>query len=71
MSYVFFTHAALLGSSCSSRTNLYAADTQNLVPCLDKNYLLIKFNVLDKLRRLILKEITRSNPLFNLVLKND
>ena len=62
MSYVFFAHAALFGSSCSSRTNLYAADTQNLTPCLNKNYLLIKFNVLNKARRLILKEITCSNP---------
>ena len=41
MSFVFFAHAALLGPSCSSRTNLYAPDTQNLAPCLDKNYSLI------------------------------
>jgi len=41
MSFVFFVHAALLGSSCSSRTDVYAPGTQNLVPCLDKKYSLI------------------------------
>ncbi len=42
MSIVFFAHAALLGSSCSSRTDVYAPGTQNLVPCLDKKYWLIR-----------------------------
>jgi len=42
MSFVFFAHAALLGSSCSSRTDVYAPGTQNLVPCLDKKYWLIR-----------------------------
>ncbi len=41
MSFVFFAHAALLGSSRSSRTDVYAPGTQNLVPCLDKKYWLI------------------------------
>ena len=41
MSFVFFAHAALLGSSRSSRTDVYVPGTQNLVPCLDKNYWLI------------------------------
>ena len=62
MSVVFSAHAALLGSSCSSRTNMYAPDTQNLVPCLDKKYSLIMIKYSKKARRLILKEITRSNP---------
>ncbi len=55
-------HAALLGSSCSSRTNLNAPGTQNLTPCLSKNYLLIKFNVLSKALRSVLKKNTCSNP---------
>jgi hypothetical protein len=62
MSFVFFAHAALFDSSCSSRTNLYAPDTQNLTPCMDKSYSLIKFNVLNKALRRVLKEITCSNP---------
>ncbi len=41
MSFVFFAHAALLGFSCSSRTDVYAPGTQNLAPCLDKKYWLI------------------------------
>jgi|LWDU01.1.fsa_nt_gi hypothetical protein len=61
MSFVFFAHAALFGSSCSSRTNMYAADTQNLTPCLDKNYSLIMKINMKKTVRLILEEITRSN----------
>ena len=42
MSFVFFAHAALLGSSRSSRTDVYALGTQNLVSCLDKKYWLIR-----------------------------
>jgi len=45
MSVVFFAHVALLGSSCSLRTNLYAANTQNFAPCLNKKYSLIKSNI--------------------------
>ncbi len=42
MSFVFYAHAVLLGSSRSSRTDVHAPPgTQNLMPCLDKKYWLI------------------------------
>ena len=61
MSVLFLAHAALLDLSSSSRTNLYAPDTQNSAPCLNKKYSLIQIRVLGKVMRLILKEITRAN----------
>ena len=63
MSILFSAHAALLNSSCSSRTNLYAPDTQNLVPCLNKKYSLIGVVALEKLLYRVLKENTCSNPI--------
>ncbi len=41
MSFIFFAHDVLLGSSRSSRVDVYAPGTQNLMPCLDKKYWLI------------------------------
>ena len=61
MSVLFFAHATLLNASRSSRTNLYAPDTQHLAPCLNKNYSLIMINAFKKALRRILKKNTCSN----------
>ncbi len=65
MSYIFFAHAALLGSSCSSRTDVYAPGTLNLVSCLDKKYLLKIRNLrLIFERKYLLKNIYISVEIF-------